>query len=214
VKTNGSCIFTVTETIRGYPGTELKTFVEVTLPFEFATAKLSPSSCVNGSLNFIDPFITWFLFCFSSVSIVSDYGLDDRAIEVRSPTEAKDFSSSPCVQTGSEVHPGSYPMGTGGPFSGGKARPGRDADHSPHLVPRLSMSGSYTSSPSCASMACSGTALLYFYLFCFRSWCSRTVLKDAVFSVWEWIFRKPSKDGFVCMYRLLIGLLVKRKAMA
>jgi hypothetical protein len=29
------------------------------------------------------------------------YGLDDRAIEVRSPTGAEDFSSSPCVQTGS-----------------------------------------------------------------------------------------------------------------
>jgi hypothetical protein len=28
----------------------------------------------------------------SSVSIVSGYGLDDRAIEVRSPTEAKRFS--------------------------------------------------------------------------------------------------------------------------
>jgi hypothetical protein len=27
----------------------------------------------------------------SSVSIVSDYGLDDRAIEVRSPTEAEKF---------------------------------------------------------------------------------------------------------------------------
>jgi hypothetical protein len=27
----------------------------------------------------------------SSVSIVSGYGLDDRAIEVRSPTEAKEF---------------------------------------------------------------------------------------------------------------------------
>jgi hypothetical protein len=27
-------------------------------------------------------------------------------------------------------------MGTGGPFPGGKARPGRDADHSPPLVPR------------------------------------------------------------------------------
>jgi hypothetical protein len=27
----------------------------------------------------------------SSVSIVSDYGLDDRAIEVRSPAEAKGF---------------------------------------------------------------------------------------------------------------------------
>jgi hypothetical protein len=27
-------------------------------------------------------------------------------------------------------------MGTRGPFPGGKARPGRDADHSPHLVPK------------------------------------------------------------------------------
>jgi hypothetical protein len=67
----------------------------------------------------------------SSGSTVSDYGLDDRAIEVRSPTEAEDFSSSPCVQTGSEAHPASYPEGTGGPFDGGKARPGRDADLSP-----------------------------------------------------------------------------------
>jgi hypothetical protein len=31
----------------------------------------------------------------------------------------------------------------------------------PHLVSRLRMSRSYTSSPPCASMACSGTALLY-----------------------------------------------------
>jgi hypothetical protein len=61
---------------------------------------------------------------------VSD-GLDDRAIGVRSPPGAEDFSSSPCVQTGSEAHPASCPMGTGGPFPGGKARPGRDADHSP-----------------------------------------------------------------------------------
>jgi hypothetical protein len=66
----------------------------------------------------------------SSVSIVSDYGLDDRVIEVRSPTGAEGFSSSPCVQTGSGAHPASYPMGTSGPFPGGKAQPGRDADHS------------------------------------------------------------------------------------
>jgi hypothetical protein len=66
-----------------------------------------------------------------SGSIVSDYGLDDRAIEVRSPTGAEDFYSSLCVQTGSGAHPVSYPMGTRGPFPGGKARPGRDADHSP-----------------------------------------------------------------------------------
>jgi hypothetical protein len=53
-----------------------------------------------------------------------------RAIEVRSPTGA-DFSSSPCVQTGSGAHPASYSMGIGGSFPGGKARPGRNADHSP-----------------------------------------------------------------------------------
>jgi hypothetical protein len=61
---------------------------------------------------------------------VSDYGLDDRAIEVQSPPGAKDFSAILCVQTGSVAHPASCTMGTGGPFSGGKARPGRDADHS------------------------------------------------------------------------------------
>jgi hypothetical protein len=62
---------------------------------------------------------------------VSDYRLDDLAIEVRSPAGAKKFSSSLCVQTGSEAHPASCTMGTGGPFPGGKARPGNVADHSP-----------------------------------------------------------------------------------
>jgi hypothetical protein len=63
--------------------------------------------------------------------IVSGYGLDDRAIEVRSPAGAKDFSSNLCIQTGAGAHPASCPMGTGGPFPGGKARSVRDADHSP-----------------------------------------------------------------------------------
>jgi hypothetical protein len=67
----------------------------------------------------------------SSGSIVSDYGLDDRAIGVRSRAGAEDFSSILCVQTGSGAHPASCKMGTGGPFPGGKARPGCDADHSP-----------------------------------------------------------------------------------
>jgi hypothetical protein len=67
----------------------------------------------------------------SSVSIVSGYGLDDRAMEVRSPAEAKIFSSSLCVQTGSEAHPASCPMSTGCPFLRAKARPERDADQSP-----------------------------------------------------------------------------------
>jgi hypothetical protein len=63
----------------------------------------------------------------SSVSIVSDYGLDDRAIGVRFLAGAADFSSG---QTGSGAPPASYAMGTGGPFPGGKARLGREAGHS------------------------------------------------------------------------------------
>jgi hypothetical protein len=59
---------------------------------------------------------------------VSDYGLDDLG---SIPGGAKDFSSILCVQTDSGTHPASCTMGTGGPFPGGKARPGRDTDHSP-----------------------------------------------------------------------------------
>jgi hypothetical protein len=47
------------------------------------------------------------------------------------PAGAKDFSCSFCVQIGSGAHPASCTMGTGGHFPGGKARPVRDADHSP-----------------------------------------------------------------------------------
>jgi hypothetical protein len=62
---------------------------------------------------------------------VPGYGLDDRAIGVRSPAGEKDFSSILGVQTVSGAHPVSCPMGTEGPFPGAKTRPGRDADHSP-----------------------------------------------------------------------------------
>jgi hypothetical protein len=41
-----------------------------------------------------------------------------------SPAEAKDFSSSRCVQTSSEAHPDFYPMGTWGPFPKGKGDQG------------------------------------------------------------------------------------------
>jgi hypothetical protein len=55
----------------------------------------------------------------------------DWTTGVQSPAEAKDFSSSLCVQTSSEGHPASYPMGTDGSFPEGKAWPGSDADHPP-----------------------------------------------------------------------------------
>jgi hypothetical protein len=83
----------------------------------------------------------------NSVSIVSDYGLDDRDIEVRSPAEARGFFSNLCVQTGSGTHPASCTMGTGGPFPGAEALPGLTLITHHHLVPRSRMSRSFTSSP-------------------------------------------------------------------
>jgi hypothetical protein len=93
----------------------------------------------------------------SSFNIASDYGLDGRG---SIPTEAEDFSSSLCVQTGSGAHPASCTMGAGGSFPGGKARPGRDADNSPPSRAK----GKKTGVPltQSASLACSGTT---FYLF-------------------------------------------------
>jgi hypothetical protein len=61
----------------------------------------------------------------SLVNIVSDYRLDDWDSGVRSQAEAKTFFSSLCAQINSEAHPASCPKGTGG-----KGRPGRDADYS------------------------------------------------------------------------------------
>jgi hypothetical protein len=67
---------------------------------------------------------------------------------VRSPTEAEDFSSSFCVQTGSGAHPASCTMGgTGSSFPRVKRGRGVMLTTHPHLVARLSMSRSYTSSP-------------------------------------------------------------------
>jgi hypothetical protein len=54
----------------------------------------------------------------------------DWTTGVRSPTEGNGFSSSLCVQTSSEAHPAFYPVSVE-VLSGGKVRPGHDADNSP-----------------------------------------------------------------------------------
>jgi hypothetical protein len=82
----------------------------------------------------------------SSVSIVSDYGLDDRAIEVRSPAEERDVSSNLCVQTGSGAHPASCTMVTGVLSQGVNRSRGVTLTTHPHLVPKSRMSRSCTSS--------------------------------------------------------------------
>jgi hypothetical protein len=71
----------------------------------------------------------------SSVSILSNYGLDDQAVEVRSPAEARDFFL--CVHTGSGAHSSILYNGNRDILSPGVKR-GRGvtlAIH-PHLVPR------------------------------------------------------------------------------
>jgi hypothetical protein len=59
----------------------------------------------------------------------------------------KYFSSSLRVQTSSEAHAASYPMGTGGPFPGDKGRLGVRLTTQTHPEPRSRMSWSSTASP-------------------------------------------------------------------
>jgi hypothetical protein len=56
----------------------------------------------------------------SAVSIATSYWLDDRGVGVQVQW-GQEFSLLHIVQTGSGVHPTSYPMDTGGSFPRGKA---------------------------------------------------------------------------------------------
>jgi hypothetical protein len=78
----------------------------------------------------------------SVVGIANGYGLDNQEVWVRVHV----------VQTGSGVHPTSYPMGTGGSFPGVK-RHGREADHSPPASAEVKKMWIYTSTPTYAFMA-------------------------------------------------------------
>jgi hypothetical protein len=95
----------------------------------------------------------------SSVSMVSGYGLDGQAIEVRSPAEAKGFSSSLCFQTGCGAHQSLVQWVLWVLFQWLKRSRGVTLTTHPHLAPRSRMSGSYTSSPHKRFLACSEAAL-------------------------------------------------------
>jgi hypothetical protein len=66
--------------------------------------------------------------------MVSGYGMDNRAIQIRSQGICKRFFLQPLCPNRLWGPPSLLTKGTGDPFRGVKARPGRDADHSPHLV--------------------------------------------------------------------------------
>jgi hypothetical protein len=92
-------------------------------------------------------------------SIVSDHGLDYRAIRVRSPAAVADFSSNFCPDR-LWGHPASYPMGNVSPFPWVIARQVRDADHFPHPCRGKEWVRAIFPLPTNAFVACSGTALL------------------------------------------------------
>jgi hypothetical protein len=117
-------------------------------------------------------------------------------MKIPSPTEAKDSSSSPCVRTGFGAHSASCSMGIGVLFPGGEAWRRRNADRSPHLVPRSKMSRSYFSSPPSASMACGGIALLYLTLLGFWTVCpSSDILKKKTHQTLDKVL-KPSDSKY------------------
>jgi hypothetical protein len=82
-----------------------------------------------------------------------------------------------------------------GSFPGGKVRPGHDADHSPHLVPRSIIRISYISSPL-VLYGSSGTALLYFTLLHFTSLYLRN----------KWLYNKTRNQ-----WKVAIAILVSEK---
>jgi hypothetical protein len=81
--------------------------------------------------------------------------------------EEKDYSSSLYVQTSSEVHPASCPMGTGGPFPGVSLGGGVTLTIHPHLVPRPRMSRSNIPLPLGGCMAIA-RHLYFFFAIQFR----------------------------------------------
>jgi hypothetical protein len=87
----------------------------------------------------------------------------DWTYGVRSQTEAEDFSSTLCVQTGSGAHPASCTVGTVGYSPGVKRGRGVMLTTHPVLVPRLRKSRSYTPCHPDAPLW-SVTGPLYLYL--------------------------------------------------
>jgi hypothetical protein len=88
----------------------------------------------------------------SAVGIATGYRLDDRGVGVRVLAGWR-FSLLHVVQTGSGVHPTSYPMGIGGGSFPGVKQQGREPDHSPPATAEVKKMWIYTSIPPYAFMA-------------------------------------------------------------
>jgi hypothetical protein len=96
-------------------------------------------------------------FTYQLISQYSSYLTTEWMIGLRSPHEGKNFPLATVSRQA--LRPFSLlSNGYRRNFSGGKARPGRDVDHSPHLVPRWRTNAKYISSRPQCMLFCSGTA--------------------------------------------------------
>jgi hypothetical protein len=107
---------------------------------------------------------------------------------VRSPTEAEDFSSNLCVQTGSRAHPASCTVGTGGSFPGVKGGRGVTLTTHPLLVPRLRKSRSCTSCHPNAPLWSVTGPLYLFYLLRLRA--SALIWSALFFTVHTFLYQR------------------------
>jgi hypothetical protein len=107
---------------------------------------------------------------------------------VRSQAEAKDFSYSVCDQTSCKAHPASYSRDSVGPFSGVQRDPGRDANHSPHLVPKSRVSKSYISFPPWCLHGMYGKALHFTFYVTLLHFSLEKIFKSSFkFSLHSWL---------------------------
>ena len=84
------------------------------------------------------------------------YGRPRNRVSI--PSRNKRFLIAESEQTGSGVHPASWPVGTAGVFTGFE-RPQQESDHSHASSGEANNAWICTSTPSYAFMACTGTSL-------------------------------------------------------
>jgi hypothetical protein len=113
-----------------------------------------------------------------------------------SPCRDNGFSFNLCVQTRSEAHPASYPMGKVSHFPGVKRGQDVTLTTHPYQETRPRMSGSFTSSPPWHQHGCSETALLLLF---FRDLLQNLVIPNRDFSEELWLCNLVAL--WVCIYK-------------
>jgi hypothetical protein len=127
----------------------------------------------------------------SSVSTVAG---TDWATGFWSPTETKYFFLYLLLLAGSGAHPASCTMGTGGSFPGGKARTGRDADHSPPSSAEVKKEQElYLLSPKAPPWSVTGQLYIYYKA---KHWQFSATNNHICLQKWEALFTRTIPHSY------------------